>query len=285
SGSVIHGMNHEQDMRRMGKLRILMPITAMTFVAGWLAIAGVPPFAGFWSKDEILLYVFANNRALYLVGLVAALLTAYYMTRQVIMVFFGEARWSDHSTEHGAHGEFVPHESPPIMLVPLGVLACLSIFGGLLQLPFNAHMHYLDRWLAPIVEGSEANIANTWAFENKYLLLLAAAVVAVIGIVAAISVYAKRVVKPIEPRVLEQAWYYDAAVNRIVAGPGAAAFNAVAWVDAHIVDGAVNGVATLVRHSAGVTRKAQSGFVRTYAAVIGIGAVALVAWFAWRSIA
>ncbi|MEO8163424.1 MAG: NADH-quinone oxidoreductase subunit L, partial [Ilumatobacteraceae bacterium] len=150
SGSVIHGMNHEQDMRRMGKLRFLMPVTAMTFVVGWLAIAGVPPFAGFWSKDEILLYVFANNRALYLVGLVAALLTAYYMTRQVIMVFFGEARWSDHSTEHGAHGEFVPHESPPIMLVPLGVLACLSIFGGLLQLPFNAHMHYLDRWLAPI---------------------------------------------------------------------------------------------------------------------------------------
>lgn len=284
SGSVIHGMSHEQDMRRMGKLRLLMPITAMTFIVGWLAIAGVPPFAGFWSKDEILLYVFANNRGLYVVGLITALLTAYYMTRQVIMVFFGEAHWSDHSKEHGAHGDLVPHESPRIMLIPLVVLAFLSIVGGVLQLPFNANMHFLDRWLAPIVEGSEANIYNSWAFDNKYLLLLIAAVVAIVGIGAAVSVYAKRVIKPIEPRLLEQAWYYDAAVSGVVAGPGAAAFNAVNWVDTHIVDGAVNGVATLVRNSAGVTRKAQSGFVRTYAAVIGLGAVLLMAWFAWRSI-
>ncbi|MEK7292816.1 MAG: NADH-quinone oxidoreductase subunit L, partial [Actinomycetota bacterium] len=94
SGSVIRGMHHEQDMRRMGKLRLLMPITAGTFIIGWLAIAGVPPFAGFWSKDEILLYVFANNRGLYAIGLITALLTAYYMTRQVIMVFFGGANWN-----------------------------------------------------------------------------------------------------------------------------------------------------------------------------------------------
>ncbi|MFM1752446.1 MAG: NADH-quinone oxidoreductase subunit, partial [Actinomycetota bacterium] len=86
SGSVIHGMHHEQDMRKMGALRFLMPVTAMTFIVGWLAIAGVPPFAGFWSKDEILLYAFAKSPILYVVGLITALLTAYYMTRQVIMV-------------------------------------------------------------------------------------------------------------------------------------------------------------------------------------------------------
>jgi NADH-quinone oxidoreductase subunit L len=171
------------------------------------------------------------------------------------------------------------------MLAPLVVLAGLSIVGGVLQLPFNANMHFLDRWLAPIVEGSEAHISDTWAFDNKYLLLLIAAVVAIAGISAAVAVYAKHIVKPIEPRVLEQAWYYDTAVSRVVAGPGATAFSAVAWIDSHIVDGAVNGAATLVRNSAGVTRRAQSGFVRTYAAVIGIGAVGLVAWFAWRSIA
>ena len=93
-----------------GPLRKLMPITAVTFIVGWLAIAGVPPFAGFWSKDEILLFSLAKSPALYVVGLVTALLTAYYMTRQVIMVFFGEARWEDHAAEHGAHGEFKPHE-------------------------------------------------------------------------------------------------------------------------------------------------------------------------------
>ncbi len=284
SGSVIHGMRHEQDMRRMGKLRHVMPITATTFIIGWLAIAGVPPFAGFWSKDEILLYVYANNRGLYVVGLITALLTAYYMTRQVIMVFYGEAKWNDHSQENGAHGDFVPHESPKIMLVPLVVLAGLSIAGGALQLPFSANLHFLGRWLAPVVEESEANITGTWAHHNKYLLLIVAAVIAIVGISAALAVYAKRVVKPIEPKVLENAWYYDAAASRVVSGPGATAFNAVAWVDANIVDGAVNGVATLVRSAAGVTRKAQSGFVRTYAAVIGLGAVALLAWFIFRSI-
>jgi NADH-quinone oxidoreductase subunit L len=285
SGSVIRGMHHEQDMRRMGGLQLLMPITSVTFIVGWLAIAGVPPFAGFWSKDEVLLYVYANNRGLYAIGLITALLTAYYMTRQVIMVFFGQAHWNDHSEEHGAHGDFVPHESPRIMLVPLVVLAGLSILGGALQLPFSSNLQFLEHWLAPVVEETQANIADTWGYHNKYLLLLLAVVVAIVGIGAAIAVYAKRLIKPIEPRVLEQAWYYDSAVSRVVVGPGAGAFDAIAWVDTHIVDGAVNGVATLVRNTAGLTRKAQSGFVRTYAAVIGLGAVILIAWFAWRSIA
>jgi NADH-quinone oxidoreductase subunit L len=171
------------------------------------------------------------------------------------------------------------------MLVPLVVLAGLSVVGGALQLPFSSNLQFLEHWLAPVVEESQANIAGTWASDNKYLLLLVAVVVAIAGIGAAIAVYAKRVVKPIEPRLLEQAWYYDTAASRVVAGPGAAAFNAIAWIDTNIVDGAVNGVATLVRGTAGITRKAQSGFVRTYAAVIGLGAVVLIAWFAWRSIA
>lgn len=137
SGSVIHGMHHEQDMRRMGALRKVMPITGFTFIIGWLAIAGVPPFAGFWSKDEILLYAFANNRLLWFIGVVTALLTAYYMTRQVIMVFFGEARWHDNAEDNGAHGDHTPHESPWTMVTPLVVLAGLSIVGGAMQLPFT----------------------------------------------------------------------------------------------------------------------------------------------------
>src|SRR5690606_8511975 len=94
AGSVIHGMHDEQDMRKMGALRAFMPITAGTFIVGWLAIAGVPPFSGFWSKDEILLFALGESTPLYIVGIVTAILTAFYMTRQVIMVFFGEARWT-----------------------------------------------------------------------------------------------------------------------------------------------------------------------------------------------
>ena len=285
SGSVIHGMHHEQDMRRMGALRKLMPVTAITFIIGWLAIAGVPPFAGFWSKDEILLYVYANNRGLYVVGLITALLTAYYMTRQVIMVFYGEAKWKDHAHDHGAHGDFEPHESPKIMLFPLIVLAGLSVIGGAMQLPFSKKLHFLEHWLAPVVEESEASISKTWAYENKYVLLVVAILIAATGIAAAFVVYGKKKVKAVEPRVLEQAWFYDAGAAKLVGGPGRAAFNAVAWADSRIVDGAVNGTATLVRNIAGQVRKSQNGFTRVYAALMAVGAVALLAWFLLRGVA
>ena len=282
SGSVIHGMHHVQDMRRMGALRKVMPVTAFTFIIGWLAIAGVPPFAGFWSKDEILLYVYANNRGLYVVGLITALLTAFYMTRQVIMVFFGKAKWNDHSAEHGSHGDLTPHESSWVMLTPLVVLAGLSVVGGAMQLPFGKKFNFLERWLAPVVEESEAHIGETWAYQNKYLLLVVAIIVAVVGIAASIAVYAKSWIKPIEPKVLEQAWYYDNAASRLIAGPGARTFNLIAWIDTHIVDGTVNGVGKLIRNIASSLRRAQSGFVRAYALLISFGAVVILAWFFLR---
>jgi len=284
SGSVIHGMHHEQDMRRMGALRAVMPVTAGTFIIGWLAIAGVPPFAGFWSKDEILLYVYANNRFLYAVGMVTALLTAFYMTRQVILVFFGKARWNDAHAEHGAHGDFVPHESPKIMLFPLVVLAVLSVVGGALQLPFSKSLHFLEHWLEPVIEGSERSISGTWAYENKYLLLVVAIVVAATGIGLALLTYAKGRLKVIEPAILEQAWRYDAGVARVVGGPGAAFFRAITAFDARIVDGAVNATASLVRGASSPLRKAQSGYVRAYALIVGIGAVLVVAWFVLRAV-
>jgi NADH-quinone oxidoreductase subunit L len=224
SGSVIHGMHHEQDMRKMGALRVAMPVTAFTFIIGWLAIAGVPPFAGFWSKDEILLYVYADNRLLYVVGMVTALLTAYYMTRQVIMVFFGEARWHDAASEHEAHGDFRPHESPKVMLVPLVVLAALSVVGGAMQLPFSKDLHFLGHWLEPVVQDAERSIKGTWAYDNKYVLLLAAIVVAFTGIVLSVAVYAKRRLPTIEPKILENAWLYDATVARLVSALALACF-------------------------------------------------------------
>jgi NADH-quinone oxidoreductase subunit L len=284
SGSVIHGMHHEQDMRKMGALRKLMPITGFTFIIGWLAIAGIPPFAGFWSKDEVLLYAFANNRLLWLIGVITALLTAYYMTRQVIMVFFGEARWHDHAEENGAHGDHTPHESPWTMVTPLVVLAGLSIVGGAMQLPFSKSTHFLEHWLEPVVHHSEVSISGTWAYSNKWLLLVVAILVAVSGVVAAIAVYAKGKFKIIEPKILADAWRYDSAVSAIVGGPGRAAFGGVAAFDAKVVDGAVNGIGSEVRAASGLLRKVQSGLVRSYAFVIGLGAVVLLAWFLLRGI-
>jgi NADH-quinone oxidoreductase subunit L len=282
SGSVIHGMHHEQDMRKMGALRVAMPVTAFTFIIGWLAIAGVPPFAGFWSKDEILLYVYADNRFLYAVGMITALLTAYYMTRQVILVFFGQARWQDHAGEHGAHGDFRPHESPKVMLIPLVVLSVLSVVGGAMQLPFSKNLHFLEHWLEPVVEDAERSIKGTWAYDNKYVLLLAAIVVALTGIALAIAVYAKRRLPATEPRVLEQAWFYDATVARLVGGPGAAAFRGITAFDANVVDGAVDGAGSLARGAGTIVRRSQSGFVRTYAVVLTLGAVVVLAWFVLR---
>jgi NADH-quinone oxidoreductase subunit L len=283
SGSVIHGMHHEQDMRRMGALRKLMPITAITFIIGWLAIAGVPPFSGFWSKDEILLYVAAKSPVLYVLGLVAALLTAYYMTRQVIMVFFGEARWHDahddqHADGHTVHGEFKPHESPAIMWIPLAVLAGLATVGGLLQLPFTKDLHFLEKWLEPNIEFAEAKISDTWVYQNKYVLLAIAIVVALAGIAASIAVYAKHKRAPIEPKVLEEGWYYDRAISDFMGGPGRRGFEVVTMLDAKVIDGAVNAVGTGVRSTAGEARKLQTGNVRNYAAAIGVGVALVLVW-------
>jgi NADH-quinone oxidoreductase subunit L len=272
AGSVIHGMHHEQDMRRMGAVRKWMPITAGTFIIGWLAIAGVPPFAGFWSKDDILLAAYDKNLGLWIVGLVTALLTAYYMTRQVIMVFYGEARWHDAHDDHGAHGDFHPHESPWMMVTPLVVLAALSVLGGALNLPFSEATERLAIWLEPAFGAHHSDTA-------KLPLALVAIAVGLVGIAGAISVYALKKAKPIEPAILADAWGYDRGVSNFMGGPGRKAFDGVAWADAHIVDGAVNGTGELVRGTAGKVRRLQTGNVRNYAAAIASGVVLLLVWF------
>ncbi len=296
SGSVIHGMHEEQDMRKMGALRAVMPVTAATFIVGWLAIAGVPPFAGFWSKDEILLFTLAERGpVLYAIGLVTAVLTAFYMTRQVIMVFFGEAKWESHANVEEApegdealastaHGEFKPHESPPIMLFPLVVLAGLAVVGGIIQLPSFGFVpsdwrHKLEDWLHPVVEAGEAEITGSGAYDAKELLAVLAIVCALIGIGLAVAIYAKKLAKPVEPRILADGWKYDESVSAFMGGPGRRTFETVAWIDETIVDGAVNGVAKSVTEGAGVVRLGQTGNVRNYAGIVGVGVVLLLAWF------
>jgi NADH-quinone oxidoreductase subunit L len=303
SGSVIHGMHDEQDMRRMGGLKKYMPITAVTFIIGWLAIAGVFPFAGFWSKDEILLFAFDANPALWAIGLVTALLTAYYMSRQVFMVFYGDERWREsvhagseaeqsaaavdegdaaHQAEvvgsGDAHAE--PHESPWTMTVPLVVLAVLSVVGGALNLPFTDDLKFLERWLEPVVAGNEAVIDVTTA--TKLGLAAIATLAALVGIFLGVRVYLQRRAKAIEPEVLAEGWYYDSAVTAFMGGPGRQGFDAVATFDAEVVDGAVNGVAAAVRGSGKGLRVLQTGFVRSYALGVAVGVVGLLAYFLTR---
>jgi NADH-quinone oxidoreductase subunit L len=311
AGSVIHGMHDEQDMRRMGALRKLMPITAVTFMVGWLAIAGVPPFAGFWSKDEILLFAYDVHPALWAVGLVTALLTAFYMSRQVFLVFFGKARWAGEEEPaevpataeadvgdtgepvaaasaataadetHGDHAEHPqPHESPWIMTLPLVVLAGLSIGGGLLNLPFTDDVKFLEHWLHPVVGENETQIAV--ATGTKLGLAVLAVVIALVGIVIAAAVYLRRRVRAVEPKVLAHGWYYDEAVSAFVGGPGEAGFEGVAAFDRTVVDGAVNGIGTSVRGSGRLLRRLQPGFVRSYALGITAGVVVVLGYFLTR---
>ncbi len=208
-----------------------------------------------------------------------ALLTAYYMTRQVVMVFFGKARWESHAEEHGAQGDARPHESPILMLLPLVVLAIASVVGGGIQLPFSDATHRLEHWLHPVVEAGEAEIEGTWAYDNKYLLLGIATVVTLIGIALAWLVYERRRLRVVEPKVLEHAWYYDEALSNVMGGPGREAFEATSWFDRNVVDGGVRATAWGVRSAATGLRTGQSGFVRASAGIIGIGAVLLLAWF------
>ncbi|HRE01882.1 MAG TPA: proton-conducting transporter membrane subunit, partial [Ilumatobacteraceae bacterium] len=254
------------------------------FIIGWLAIAGVPPFAGFWSKDEILLFAYDKSPILWALALVAALLTAYYMTRQVIMVFFGKARWNDpidadaddHADDHGHHVE--PHESPATMTLPLVALAGLAAVGGVLNLPFSGVKEKLLHWLEPLVHHAERELSHG-SEDIKWVLAGVATAVAVTGIVLAYVVYQKRSIKAIEPTVLAKGWYYDSAITDFMGGPGRDAFEGVAWFDANVIDGAVNGTGKSVQGLAGVLRKAQNGLVRTYAALIGVGVVLLLVWF------
>ena len=306
AGSVIHGMHHEQDMRKMGGLKRFMPITAMTFIVGWLAIAGVFPLSGFWSKDEILAKAFASGGqgyALWVVGLVAALLTAFYMTRQVFLVFFGNERFATASDDHGDHGDHAdahgdhghggePHESPIFMLLPLLVLAVLSAIGGLLSLPFTSpSLEFLTKWLEPSLEGTPE--IRSLHFTTGLLLSVVALGLGITGILIGRAVYRRGLpddgTDPTEARlgglakVFENAYYLDLGLARLVSGPVTKAATFLAEVvDRKVIDGAVNGVGVAVKEAGGGLRRVQTGVLRNYALAIVTGVVLLLAYMITR---
>ncbi len=284
AGSVIHGMDGDQDIRRYGGLARLLPITSMTFVAGWLAIAGVPPFSGFWSKDEILAYAYGENKVLWVLLLATAILTAFYMTRLVLMTFFGPPRWANteaDSTEEQPHRH--PHESPWTMTVPLVLLAGLAVVAGVFNLPFTSDVHFLGNWLKPSLFGNAGHLP--FGGGTQWVLALVAIVGSLGGVSAGAAVYIRRRIDParIERPFLARAWRIDEIVTNFMGGPGRRAFERTTQFDEKVVDGAVNATGTTIRRAGSRLRVSQSGLVRSYALGIAIGAVALLAWFISRA--
>ena len=316
SGSVIHAMDNEQDMSRYGGLAKFLPVTAVTFGIGWLAIAGVPPFSGFWSKDEILAGAWNNNKLLWALLLFAAMLTAFYMSRAVFMTFFGEKRWgagadnsSENMTETDEHSaadveissaddvevadtanievakivSTAPHESPPTMLMPLVVLALLATVAGVLNLPFVKSTHFLEKWLEPSLYHNEVHLG--FAGGTKWVLAAVAIVASFAGIWIAVQFYLKKVAptRLVELDIFARAWRYDETITKVAGGPGRRAFDKIALFDRRGVDGVVNGVGSLVQTGGHWLRQFQTGKVRSYALGIAVGAVILLAYFIARA--
>ncbi len=262
AGSVMHGMHDDVNMRHYGNLRTAMKITYATFGLGFLAIIGVPPFAGFWSKDEIIKAAFSHSTLTGLVTLLGAGITAFYMTRMMAMTFFGTARW-----EEGVH----PHESPKTMTVPMMILAIGSAFGGMLLL-FVAD---IESWLEPVV-GFEHPHGGPAASVLIPVTLTIVAVGAMMGWVQ----YAKRdvpVVAPVDVSVFTKAaradLYGDAFNESVFMRPGQYLTRSLVYVDNKIVDGVVNGTAGLIGVVAAQLRRTQTGFTRSYALLMVLGVV------------
>ncbi|MGH9058562.1 MAG: NADH-quinone oxidoreductase subunit L, partial [Acidimicrobiales bacterium] len=300
AGSVIHGLHDEQDLKAMGGLRKYMPVTAATFFVAWFAIAGVAPFSGFWSKGAVLTHAFAVSHAEWALGEFTVMLTAYYIGREFYLTFYGEERWrriaelapAGHGSAgaHGAAGAAAghaergdPHESRPVMVVPLVALAVASFFGGFLDLPIHPNWAFLESWLSPLV--GRYSTAAPPGLGYAIGLPVVDGVLALVGVAVVTVLWLRHSERPrLEPRFLLKGWYLDDIYDATVGRPGYRAAGFAAFVfDNRIIDGGVNGSAHLVRQVAGRLRRVQTGYVRNYALGIAAGAVALMAWVLSRA--
>ena len=294
AGSVIHAMGGEQDMLRMGGLSKKIKWTYVTMLTGTLAIAGIPPLAGFFSKDSILLNVYLSENSgpnvghiLYAAGLFTALLTAFYMFRLIFLIFFGKERYN----EHHVH----VHESPKSMLIPLAILAVLSIVGGWLAAPaFWGKSDYFAKFLEPVFAapgGSEAGTAEAVAHALETPLAIIAVLTALAGLLAAYWLYVKQPSKSDSLaksfrgvyQTLLHKYYVDEFYSAVVVRPLLWLSTNVFWktVDVSIIDGAVNGIAEGITVVGDGTRRAQSGNTRSYAVWVVVGAIVIVAVIFW----
>ncbi|HYM79884.1 MAG TPA: NADH-quinone oxidoreductase subunit L [Candidatus Limnocylindria bacterium] len=282
AGSVIHALSDEQDLRRMGGLARRLPWTHGTMLIATLAIAGIPPFAGFFSKDEILHAAFASGHyGVWIAGLLGASLTAFYMFRLYVLAFRGASRLTPEAEHH-------LHESPPSMIAPLVVLAGLSVVGGWIGPPMMEGGHWLARWLRPVFEtgthGHEA--AHHVSRGVEWTLILLSVAAAAVGIYAAFRYYLQR--PELSTRLREQyaalhalfsnKYWVDELYDAVVVAPiHRGSLRLWRFWDEKIVDGTVNGVGYVFEGASAVLRLFQTGFVGTYAWFFTLGVVLLVA--------
>ncbi|VXC33655.1 NADH-quinone oxidoreductase subunit L [Aeromicrobium sp. 9AM] len=267
AGSVMHGMNDDVEMRHYGGLRTFMPITFATFGLGYLAIIGVPPFAGFWSKDKIIEAAFGQNVWVGLGALLGAGVTAFYMTRLMIMTFFSEKRWRE---------EVHPHESPRVMTWPLIGLAALSAVGGILLVS-----DWISEWLEPITGHAEHEELAIPAI----VLTLIITVVVLIGVAAAVFFYNREPIAAETPadssvsifaRAGRHELYGNELNDAVVVRPTRHLTRFLVWFDGKGVDGFVTGVADRLGDTSQFLRKPQTGYVRSYALTMFGGVAVLV---------
>jgi NADH-quinone oxidoreductase subunit L len=300
AGSVIHAVGGEQDMRKMGGLRSYIPVTFATMGIATLAISGIPPFAGFWSKDEILwkAYSSPNGSWIYwLIGVFTAFLTSFYMFRLLFLTFFGDYRGAQadehghahdgHAHDHG-HGE--PHESPMVMLVPLMILALLATVGGLVGIGDR-----FDHFLSPIFGTPVAENAGEAASHGAELLLMGISVtLAFLGLALAYILY---ISKPYLPQKIADAlggfyetvlhkYYVDEIYARLFVKPLIEGSTSILWqgVDRKVIDDTVNNAADGARHVSDEVRHMQSGNLRSYAGWIAAGAAVMIGYMIWLGV-
>jgi NADH-quinone oxidoreductase subunit L len=271
AGSVMHGMNDEVNMRKYGALRKFMPITFVTFGLGYLAILGVPPFAGFYSKDMIIETAFnaggAKGIILGVTTLIGAAITAFYMTRVMILTFTGTKRWDD-----DAH----PHESPWLMWLPMAILAIGSVSSGFLLSRGDA----LENWLHPLFDHHAEHEHHL--LEPIVVSAMALTMVA-IGVAIAFFKYARQDVSSVAPenvsiftKIARQDLMQDRFNEAVFMRPGQALTTTLVAADDAVIDGAVRGVGQVAMGSGSALRGLQNGYVRSYAAMILVGAIALI---------
>ncbi|MFQ5583380.1 MAG: NADH-quinone oxidoreductase subunit L [Calditrichia bacterium] len=283
AGSVMHALSNETNIEKMGGLFSKIKITAVTFMLAWLAISGIPPFSGFFSKDEILAYAYAYHPAVWVFGVFGALLTAFYMSRLVFVTFLGQSR-VEPKVEHHIH------ESPPVMTIPLMVLAALAVVGGFVGMPeIFGTTNYFHHFLEPVFEQASENLPTFHLSHSVEIVLMTISVlVALLGIFIAYLMYLKQSISadamaakyPRLYTLLYNKYYVDEIYQAVIIDP---LLGTCRWLwqvfDNKIIDGTVNMAGKLMVLSAQLLRRVQTGYVQNYAAFIVLGVLLILAYY------
>lgn len=290
SGSVIHAMHEEQDIRKMGALKKYLPITHFTFVMGWLAIIGFPLFSGFFSKDEILWQAYSSPRGsifLWIAGALGATLTAFYMTRLMALTFWGKSRVAK---------EVHPHESPAIMTIPLIILAILSVVGGFIGVPhviaeYLGHIpNFWAEWLGPVIKKLPESGAPHAASE-EWALMATSVGLALVSAFAAFKIYTndkgtnEKIAKAMGPvyRVVDNKYYVDEGYFAAIINPLVKlSQNLWVYIDVNFIDKATHVTSDLVKGAGSLARSFQTGNMQQYAMYIGLGVVIVLTFVLMR---